>query len=97
MRRHTQKARSGTFPLVIAAPILVLEASSDLLLLAGLAFLFVMASRTKQLKVQLYPDLSRHTCAPRLRELEADPLVIQDFWGHESADTTQIYLRVSPS
>jgi len=97
LRRHTQKARSGTFTLVIAGPILVLEASSDLLLLAGLAFLFVMASRTNRLKVHLYPHLFRHACAPRLRELEADLLVIQDFLGHESADTTQIYLRVSPS
>jgi len=97
LRRQTQETRSGTFPQVIAAPILVPAAGSVLLVIAGPVFLFAMASRTMRLKVHLYPHLFRHACATRSHELEADLGDPGLLGGHESVDTMPIDIRVSPS
>lgn len=54
----------------------------------------VVENARASINKSVFPHMLRHSCATHMMQGGADMRVIQEFLGHESVETTQIYTKV---
>jgi len=77
------------------ADALFLSSSGRRITRQGLWFVIKQRAKAVNLENQVYPHVLRHSCATHMLSRGADLRVVQEFLGHSSISTTQIYTKVT--